>query len=307
MKSVKIKPPEEPLTHQVLYQNGAHTPLGRLGLSGIVTNGRGVTPVRPLRVYGSYAVMCLLRGEGRYRDISGQNIDLRAGDAVLVFPELAHWYGPRRGHPAWDEFYITFDGPVFDQWREAGLLETAHSVLRPGPEALSDWASDVQRLLERRPVGVRERARQVADFATLLGELLRVGDSISVSAEPSPLTTTPTAWLGHAQQLLETDVGRDLPLADVAAAVNLSYETFRKSFREATGTTPAHYRAIRRIEAAKALLHYTPGITNREIAETLGFADEFHFSRRFAQLTGTTPRAFRRQIGNDLRNTGAVK
>ena len=297
---------EEPLTHQFLYQNDAHTPLGRLGLSGIITNGRGVTPVRPLRVYGSYAVMCLLRGEGRYRDINGTTLDLWAGDAVLVFPELAHWYGPRRGHPAWDEFYITFDGPVFDQWRDAGLLETAHPVLRPGTVVLSAWATDVQQLLERRPVDVRERARQVADFATLLGELLRVGESISVSAEPSYLYA-PTAWLGYAQQLLETDVGRDLPLADVAAAVNLSYETFRKSFREATGTTPAHYRAVRRIEAAKALLRYTPGITNREIAETLGFADEFHFSRRFTQLTGITPRLFRQQLSTTLRNTEAVK
>ena len=297
---------EEPLTHQFIYQNDAHTPLGRLGLSGIITNGRGVTPSRPLRVYGSYAVMCLLRGEGRYRDISSQNIDLRAGDAVLVFPELAHWYGPRRGHPTWDEFYMTFDGPVFDLWREAGLMETAHPVLRPGVVVLSTWATDVQQLLERRPVGVRERARQVADFAAMLGELLRASESVSASAEPSSLSA-PMAWLGHAQQLLQTDVGRDLPLADVAAAVHLSYETFRKGFREATGTTPAHYRAVRRIEAAKALLRYTPNITNREIAETLGFADEFHFSRRFTQLAGITPRLFRQQLGKDFGNTEAVK
>jgi transcriptional regulator GlxA family with amidase domain len=106
------------------------------------------------------------------------------------------------------------------------------------------------------------------------------------------------AWLGQAQQLLETDLGSNLSLAEVAATVNLSYETFRKGFRESTGTTPAHYRAVRRIEAAQALLRYRPGITNREIAETLGFADEFHFSRRFTQITGVTPRVFRQGLGS---------
>jgi AraC-like DNA-binding protein len=265
-------------------------------------NGRGVTSARPLRVYGSYAVMCLLRGAGRYRDINRQNLDLRAGDAVLVFPELAHRYGPRRGQPGWDEFYITFDGPVFDQWREAGLLDAKHPVLRPGTEMVAGWAAQVQNLLERRPVTLRERARQVADFATLLGDLLRTSDSVSAAESPSA-PSTETAWLGQAQQLLETDLGSDLSLAEVAAAVNLSYETFRKGFREATGTTPAHYRAVRRVEAAQALLHYRPGITNREIAETLGFADEFHFSRRFTQITGATPRAFRQRLaGSSSRN-----
>jgi AraC-like DNA-binding protein len=289
-------PPQDTLVHQLLYQNEVSTPLGRLGIAGIMLNGRGVTSACPLRVYGSYAVMCLLRGAGHYRDSSRQSIDLQAGDAVVVFPERAHRYGPRRGQPAWDEFYITFDGPLFDQWREAGLLEPSRPVLRPGHEILAAWAGQVQNLLERRPVTIRERARQVADFAALLGDLLRVSESPAVPPGKLLSPASP-AWLAQAQQLLDTDLGSELPPATVAAAVGLSYETFRKGFREAVGTTPAHYRALRRIEAAQALLRYTPGITNREIAETLGFADEFHFSRRFTQITGVTPRFYRQNQG----------
>lgn len=291
-----VKRDEAALVHQLLYQNNVTTPLGHLRLAGALRNGRGITPVRPLRVYGSYAVMCLLRGTGHYRDTNGHRIDLSAGDAVLVFPELAHWYGPGRGRaqPTWDEFYVTFDGPLFDQWREAGLLETKNPVLRAGLPAIEEWAEQVQELLRRQTGTIKERARQTADFATLLGSLLRVSEN--ASSDRGAIVSAPSVpWLVQAEQLLQTDLGRDLPLAEAAAAVNLSYETFRKSFREATGTTPAHYRALRRIEAAKALLRYRSGITNREIAETLGFADEFHFSRRFTQITGVTPRAFRQQ------------
>ncbi len=36
-------------------------------------------------------------------------------------------------------------------------------------------------------------------------------------------------------------------------------------------------------------------LSNKEVAEALGFSDAFHFSRRFKQMTGTAPRAFRSQ------------
>jgi len=39
-----------------------------------------------------------------------------------------------------------------------------------------------------------------------------------------------------------------------------------------------------------------PGSTTRTIAASLGFSDEFHFSRRFKQITGISPREFRRLL-----------
>jgi transcriptional regulator GlxA family with amidase domain len=74
----------------------------------------------------------------------------------------------------------------------------------------------------------------------------------------------------------------------------VSYEQFRKRFQHEVGVSPARYRLQRRVEAARELLRYSPRMTNRQVAETLGFADEFHFSRRFTQITGSTPRDFRR-------------
>jgi hypothetical protein len=215
--------------HQLLYQNTVTTPVGHLRLAGAIRNGRGILPLRPLRVYGSYAVMCLLRGTGHYRDINGRSIDLTAGDAVLVFPELAHWYGPGRAQRTWDEFYITFDGPVFDQWREAGLLEPENPVLRAGLPTIEGWAAQAQQLLERQTLTIKERARQTADFATLLGDLLRVSESAS-SDRGGTVPGPSVPWLVQAERMLQTDLGRDLPLAEVADAVNMSYEPFVKAF-----------------------------------------------------------------------------
>jgi AraC-like DNA-binding protein len=81
----------------------------------------------------------------------------------------------------------------------------------------------------------------------------------------------------------------------IARSLGLSYETFRKKFTRHTGQSPARYRLHRLIERARALITER-NLSNKQIAETLGFYDEFHFSRRFHQVTGRSTRDFRRSL-----------
>jgi transcriptional regulator GlxA family with amidase domain len=78
----------------------------------------------------------------------------------------------------------------------------------------------------------------------------------------------------------------------VAAEVGLPYETWRRRFRAATGTSPYAHRASRRLDAATGMLVHT-GLSVRDIAAATGFTDERHLIRRFRARTGLTPRAFR--------------
>jgi AraC-like DNA-binding protein len=61
------------------------------------------------------------------------------------------------------------------------------------------------------------------------------------------------------------------------------------------GVSPVRFRTIRRIDAACAML-LAPDQTIASIAVALGFSDEYHFSRRFKQVTGLPPREFRRRL-----------
>jgi AraC-like DNA-binding protein len=47
------------------------------------------------------------------------------------------------------------------------------------------------------------------------------------------------------------------------------------------------------MEQARALITER-NLSNKQLAEMLGFYDEFHFSRRFHQITGQSTREFRR-------------
>src|SRR6476659_7974697 len=128
---------------RLLFRNDARTPLGRLTAAGFIRNSAGVGATA-MRVLGSYAIVLLLEGSGRYQDANGYQQRVQAGDMLMVFPELAHRYGPGAGE-FWNEFYVVFNGPVFDLWRQVGLLNPAQAIQQLEP--IRDWLAWLEEML----------------------------------------------------------------------------------------------------------------------------------------------------------------
>ncbi len=273
-----------PIESRLIFSNDASTPLGRLTLAGFLKDSAGVGPA--LRLLGRYAIVYLLEGGGRYWDGRGWACNVRAGDLLLLLPDLAHGYGPLAGQ-RWSEFYVVFDGPAFDLWRQSGLLHADPPVRQLSP--IAHWMARLEEtVVQQRPRTLAERTRQVSRFLALLTEMLTHG------AYDPPLASGPP-WLAAACERLEADLERRVDPKSVAHDLGVPYETFRKHFQRHVGVSPARYRTVHRIDIACALLQ-DPDQTIQAIALRLGFSDEFHFSRRFKQITVQSPRAFRRQL-----------
>jgi AraC-like DNA-binding protein len=292
---ISVRSPNEPPlqdrqapapTHQVIASDLTTSPLGQVTLLVSILNCRGVEPAYPLRVFKDYAWVIVTRGEGHYRDGLGRELPVRPGDAILVLPGFAHTYAPEPG-TRWDEVSIVFNGPVFDLWRELGLLSSSNPVttLPTG----RDWVDGLCALY-RDDVGQTEAARcrlRVCGLIRLLTEALA---GTEVAPDPQP-----AHWLSRACSLLG-DIDRvALPVPEIAESLGMSVETFRRKFQKETGLSPAHWRAERTMEMACHWMQYTR-MTNAQIATRLGFSDEFHFSRRFRQLRGQSPSEFRKHL-----------
>ncbi len=86
----------------------------------------------------------------------------------------------------------------------------------------------------------------------------------------------------------------DLALNNLAARAGMSVNSFIKTFRAETGTTPMRF--VRQLIAHRAIemLAYSD-LTQAEIAKRLNFQDLHAFSRCFRRETGTTPGNYRRR------------
>jgi transcriptional regulator GlxA family with amidase domain len=104
-----------------------------------------------------------------------------------------------------------------------------------------------------------------------------------------------TRWkLLRVQAEVDTRLGETISNRQLADCVRLSRFHFARAFRQSTGMSPQKYVFRRRIEHAAHLLLSTDA-TICEIALECGFADQSHLSRRFAEVLGAAPRAWRRE------------
>src|SRR5262245_24994115 len=84
-------------------------PFGWLAAGGYVKNNPGIPRGKPWLI-GRFSLVYLIEGSGYLENAAGVDRTVSAGDLLLLFPDVAHAYGPDdRGQ--WHEVYIHFDGP----------------------------------------------------------------------------------------------------------------------------------------------------------------------------------------------------
>ena len=91
---------------------------------------------------------------------------------------------------------------------------------------------------------------------------------------------------------IDAHLARRLVVAELAAVARLSPFHFCRVFRRSTGLSPHRFIVERRIERACTLVRDSDQ-PFAEIATTVGFADQSHFSRTFARVARETPRRYR--------------
>ncbi|MEM9500995.1 MAG: AraC family ligand binding domain-containing protein [Pseudomonadota bacterium] len=94
------------------------SPIGGIKIACFLNNGVGVLTAR--RTLPHLNLVYVTLGHGSCRDERGVDLPANAGDAILVFPGIEHWYGRPRGE-SWDEFYLVFEWPVFDLMAVFGM------------------------------------------------------------------------------------------------------------------------------------------------------------------------------------------
>jgi AraC-like DNA-binding protein len=98
--------------------------------------------------------------------------------------------------------------------------------------------------------------------------------------------------LSRVVRYVREHLGESLSLADAAQAAHLSPNYLAHLIKKETGKTFVDIVTERRMEKAQELLCNT-ALRIQEIAAAVGFEDDAYFARRFKQVHGMSPRAYR--------------
>ncbi|MEO7598555.1 MAG: AraC family transcriptional regulator [Opitutus sp.] len=280
-----MPPAAKPRT-QPWIQSPLRTAIGAIELAGLLHNITGISPTN-MRILRRFTLVLMAEGNGYYEDARGTKLALMPGDVILVFPEIAHAYGPQPGSD-WTQIYFVFDGPQFELLRAQGLLSPEHPVLRLG--AADYWRQRLHDVVKSEPLHTSGAAlRTMGRFLQVVTEM------IAIDAE-STREAGRDAWLEKSLRRLgeRSSAGWATP-QEVAREVGLSYENFRKRFVNLTGESPGRYQKRRRLEWACADIYHGEH-SLKQTADALGFCDVFHFSKAFKQEIGITPSNYRRRV-----------
>ena len=104
----------------------------------------------------------------------------------------------------------------------------------------------------------------------------------------SKISALPKWRLKRVMEFIEAHLGETVTLPDLAASAGLTRMHFAAQFRAATGVPPHEYLLRRRIGHAQHLLMTSPA-SLADIALSVGFQTQPHFTTVFKRFTGRPP------------------
>jgi AraC-like DNA-binding protein len=247
------------------------------------------------RHLGTYEFVWLMEGNAVYRR-GDESIDAPEGSFVLCRPGVVdafRWDSHRRTHHAYFHFLLhgtpPTEWPAPDDWPLVRLPQGGDADLLPVLfRNLLTWGE-----ADRGSAQTRLTALSLlAAFVT--GRTSPRAASAGGHAElPEPVRVA----LTHLARRMDEDGGRGLiTLDELAGVAAVTPEHLCRLFKSATGRTPLETVRLHRLERARTLLTRT-NYSVAEIAALCGFSSPFHFSRRFKDAFGHSPRDLRRRAG----------
>jgi len=256
---------------------------------GDVTYGPG--GVCGPRMQQDYQLVIVHSGSLELR-LDGKKIPVGPGHAILLSP----------GHK--EHFLFSRDTETNHGWCAvdpsavpARMRRLFRSTTAPAP--FTSHLATLLKLGKTAPVSSPGNESLEDNYCFGLGLALLSGFAFQVHAGQKVKNPGDEA-LERMDEFISREYAQPLQLANLAAAAGVSRQHLMKLFRDRGWPTPTQYLYEKRLETALDWLSHT-GLSVEEIGFRCGFANAFHFSRKFSQAYGKSPRAWRAQAWSRTR------
>ena len=218
--------------------------------------------------------------------VGGEVLDARPGACIFYSPNAPQWFSSQ--------------SDMVHNWMHAGsaLMPLLSVYEIPENELLypnnTDFISEIFQKIELEHFSNHPHREQLID-SYFTEFLIHFSRSIHTdSAQPILLRNEQIKFRNIRHQVL-SQVDRKWTVTEIARLAALSPSRFHAVYKSLFGTSPIQDVIEAKIRYAKSLLLSDGSLTLPEIAEKLGYHNQYHFIRQFKAYTGKTPGAFRKE------------
>lgn len=235
------------------------------------------------RVLDNYQLIYISRGRGWYHS-ANQKIEVRSGSMLIIPPYTWHSYYPDQ-KTGWQEHWIGMRGKHIDERYRNGFFSQDKVIHYIGfREYIIDQYKEAIELAIKEKPGYQQLLAAIAN--NILASVIYYDRNGSYSNDLM------ADKINLARSIMRENVLNEINLEEVAEKINMSYSWFRKTFKEYTNLSPAHYMVQLKLQKAKSML-LNSTMSVKEISFLLNYEDAAYFSSIFKKYIGCTPSEYK--------------
>lgn len=260
----------------------------------------GYEQCKPFHSFGPairthYLIHCILSGKGTFRrNYRGEDTDyhLHAGQAFLIEPNnMIHYFAD--GEDPWEYMWIEFDGLKAKEYLINAGLSNKFPIFNASTEEGQKAVFDCMKYIIDHPdmLPARIMGYTYLFFSALIES--------SKTAKPLPKNDIKEFYIQSTVAFIENYYMRDITVEDMAANLNLNRSYFSKLFKKMTQKSPQEFLIAYRINKSCELLRST-NMPIAEIAQHVGYSNQFHFTRAFKNIKNISPSEWRKWNSQEI-------
>lgn len=218
----------------------------------------------------------------------------RANSVHIYAPGCSYREDTRKADLPLEENYFLFTGAEVCGFTDLLDSDLLFAVLHDPEGKVGDLMRKAGELCE---IGsVRAFWKVQALFMEIIQLLIsaRNKDKGSWSLDSVAKEFDPT-FADEVEQYLRKNIAQNVKTSAIARYMKVSESSLNHKFKDETGTSPINRLIEIRIDFVKSLL--LKGEKLKNIADMVGFYDEYHLSKTFKNQLGVSPRAFKNGTG----------
>ncbi len=226
-----------------------------------------------------YLIHLVVSGKGSYT-VNGYTYHLKAGDMFIIKPSQLVTYTANKDDP-WEYFWVGYNG-TYAQKITANLPFSENNLVF-SPTNFNECKNLIYQIYSNSGNTITNSSAMIG-YLYLLFSLL----SKEVKEVEANNSDIQSSYVIDAIKYIQFNYSSDINVNDIAAAVGISRSHLYRVFISSLNQSPIDYLTEYRINEACSLLKNTH-LSISEIAISVGFFDQFYFSRVFKKIKQTPP------------------